>query len=93
MIPVLLTVDITGSKEPQVDDDCGAIERIIPATVMALNPGTRLGPYEVLSLKGAGGMGEVYKAKDTRLGPQPARSRAAFRHCQLACASLQEVTH
>ena len=34
---------------------------------MALTPGTRLGPYEVLSALGAGGMGEGYKARDTRL--------------------------
>ena len=35
---------------------------------MSLAVGTRLGPYEIQSFIGAGGMGEVYKACDTRLG-------------------------
>jgi serine/threonine protein kinase len=34
---------------------------------MSLTPGTRLGPYEILVAIGAGGMGDVYRAKDTRL--------------------------
>ena len=34
---------------------------------MTLSPGTRLGPYEIASPVGAGGMGEVFRARDTKL--------------------------
>src|SRR3989441_2741033 len=39
---------------------------------MALSAGARLGPYEIVGMIGAGGMGEVYRARDPRLGREVA---------------------
>src|SRR6267378_3328920 len=57
---------------------------------MALATGTKLGPYEIQSSLGAGGMGEVYRARDTRL-EREARAVSKLSHPHIC--TLQDIGH
>src|SRR5258705_2660810 len=69
---------------------------------MPVDPGTRFGPYEIVAQLGAGGMGEVYRARDTRLDRTvaikvlaaalvaDAESRRRFQHEARALAALND---
>jgi len=68
---------------------------------MELNPGARLGPYEIVSRIGAGGMGEVYRAHDARLHrdvavkvlPQAFSNRAAQERFQREARAASALNH
>ena len=69
---------------------------------MPLGPGSRLGPYEIVALIGSGGMGEVYRARDTRLDRQVAikvlaerreRDRIAGERVEREARILSQLNH
>ena len=63
------------STEPLADFDIGPGPAVRSARPMTLETGARLGPYEVLEPIGAGGMGEVYRARELAEGLAKAQCR------------------
>jgi hypothetical protein len=62
---------------------------MMPAPLMSLAPGTRLGPYEILTPIGAGGTGEVYRARDAKLNRRRAEdSVRRIRHGSRSAGTL-----
>src|SRR6476620_426547 len=66
---------IAGSRSTRSTPTCDPLPNACRPLIdfeTTLTPGSRLGPYEILAPIGAGGMGEVYRAKDPRLGREVA---------------------